>query len=80
MTYSLEWLQSTFIYFNKIDYTVTYLLDVLPTLHPSEPYFDCRSIFYSITSAIIKYLTSYNFALQNTTQKRSIIQALSINK
>ena len=51
MTYSLEWFQSESIYLNKTDYAVTYILNALPTLHPSQPYFDCRSIFYSITSA-----------------------------
>jgi len=51
MTYSLEWFQSEFIYLNKTDYTVMYILSALPTLHPSQQHFDCRSIFYSITSA-----------------------------
>jgi hypothetical protein len=64
MTYSLEWFQSEFIYLNKTDYTVMLFLHYTPPNHilTAGPYF-------TLLLQHKKYLTLYNFALKNTTQK-----------
>ena len=78
---SLEWFEYEFIYLNKTDDTVTYILNALPTLHPSQPYVFWLQIhilqyYFSIKNC----LTVYNFALKNTTQKLDPLYELSINK